>query len=141
MVVLDTDHVSILERENSAAYHKLVVRLDPLAPGEAVTTIISFEEQTRGWLSHLSRAKTMAQEIEAYRKLNRHLDAYREIRVLEFDEISASYFQRLRKARLRVGTMDLKIASIVLAHDAILLSRNSRDFEQVPGLKIEDWTT
>ena len=35
--------------------------------------------------------------------------------------------------------MDLKIASIVLVHDATLLSRNLRDFRQVPGLRVEDW--
>ncbi len=34
---------------------------------------------------------------------------------------------------------DLKIAAITLNHDAILLSRNLKDFEQVPGLKVEDW--
>jgi tRNA(fMet)-specific endonuclease VapC len=35
--------------------------------------------------------------------------------------------------------MDLKIASIVLAHNAMLLSRNLRDFQQVPNLRVEDW--
>jgi tRNA(fMet)-specific endonuclease VapC len=35
--------------------------------------------------------------------------------------------------------MDLKIASIALAHDATLLTRNTRDFAQVPGLRIENW--
>jgi tRNA(fMet)-specific endonuclease VapC len=35
--------------------------------------------------------------------------------------------------------MDLKIASIVLANQATLLSANLRDFQQVPGLQVEDW--
>ena len=35
--------------------------------------------------------------------------------------------------------MDLKIASIALAHDAIVLTRNRVDFEQVPNLQVEDW--
>jgi len=35
--------------------------------------------------------------------------------------------------------MDLKIASIVLVHGATLLTNNVRDFEKVPGLKVEDW--
>ncbi|MBW3597524.1 MAG: type II toxin-antitoxin system VapC family toxin [Planctomycetes bacterium] len=38
-----------------------------------------------------------------------------------------------------IGTMDLKIASICLAHDATLLTRNRKDFENVAGLQIEDW--
>jgi tRNA(fMet)-specific endonuclease VapC len=36
--------------------------------------------------------------------------------------------------------MDLKIAAIVLAHDAILITRNSSDFRKISGLSIEDWT-
>jgi tRNA(fMet)-specific endonuclease VapC len=37
--------------------------------------------------------------------------------------------------------MDLKIAAIVPAHEATLLSRNLADFGQIPGLRVEDWTT
>ncbi len=36
--------------------------------------------------------------------------------------------------------MDLRIASIALSHDMTVLTRNVRDFEQVPDLRIEDWT-
>jgi len=35
--------------------------------------------------------------------------------------------------------MDLRIANITLAHDATLLTRNSMDFTQVPGLRFENW--
>jgi predicted nucleic acid-binding protein len=52
----------------------------------------------------------------------------------------AAVFQRLRRARVRVGTMDLKIATIVVSRDATLLSRTLADFRQVPGLQVEDWT-
>jgi tRNA(fMet)-specific endonuclease VapC len=39
-----------------------------------------------------------------------------------------------------VGTMDLKIAAIVLSRDATLLSANLADFRQVPRLRVQDWT-
>jgi tRNA(fMet)-specific endonuclease VapC len=45
----------------------------------------------------------------------------------------------LKAAKTRLGTMDLKIASIALANDAILLSRNVGDFQKVPGLQVVDW--
>ena len=41
---------------------------------------------------------------------------------------------------IRIGTMDLKIAAIVLAHDATLLTKNLSDFRKVPGSKVADWT-
>ncbi|MFN0078159.1 MAG: type II toxin-antitoxin system VapC family toxin [Prosthecobacter sp.] len=34
--------------------------------------------------------------------------------------------------------MDLKIAAICLAHDAMLLTRNLSDFDQIPGLRVEN---
>lgn len=85
-------------------------------------------------------ARTLVQQVNAYKHLSRHLDLYRRIRVLEFDERAATEFQRLRQTRIRVGTMDLKIAAVVLAHDATLLSRNLKDFHNIPGLRVEDWT-
>jgi tRNA(fMet)-specific endonuclease VapC len=45
----------------------------------------------------------------------------------------------LRAARIRIGTCDLKIASICLVDGATLLSRNLADFTQVPSLHVENW--
>lgn len=59
--------------------------------------------------------------------------------VLPWDEDAADNFDRLKHLRQKVGTQDLKIACIALAHDATLLSRNVGDFEHVPGLRVENW--
>lgn len=53
---------------------------------------------------------------------------------------AAEQFHELRRARVRIGTMDLRIAAIALVNDATLLSRNLADFRRVPGLRVEDWT-
>jgi tRNA(fMet)-specific endonuclease VapC len=140
MVILDTDHVTILERGSGNEYERLQVRLRQVPSSDRWSTIISFEEQSRGWLAYVARAPTLVQQVDAYRKLNRHLDCYRAIQVLEFDETAAGEFQRLRQTRIRVGTMDLRIAAIVLAHKAMLISKNIVDFRKVAGLKVEDWT-
>jgi len=139
MVVLDTDHLSVLERDQPGGV-ALRARLASLSPTEVVTTIISYEEHMRGWMAYLARTRTVAHQVEAYRRLLQHLDNYRRIPVLAFDEAAAVVFQRLRRMRLRIGTMDLKIAAIVLSRDATLLSRNLADFRQVSGLRVEDWT-
>ena len=59
--------------------------------------------------------------------------------IVEWDEPAAATFRRLRAGRVRIGTQDLKIAATAIAQDASLLSANLRDFEQVPGLNVEDW--
>lgn len=60
--------------------------------------------------------------------------------VVPFDANAAETFGHLQSQRVRVATMDLRIASIALSRGLILVSRNIRDFGQVPGLQIEDWT-
>ena len=82
----------------------------------------------------------MDRHVECYRQLERLLGFYCETPLLPFDDKALNAFQRLWVARLRVGTMDLKIASIALANDATLLTRNRRDFERVPRLRLEDWS-
>ena len=49
-------------------------------------------------------------------------------------------FDRQRDRGVRIGTMDLRIASIALTHDAVLVTRKLVDFLKVPGLRVEDWT-
>ena len=44
-----------------------------------------------------------------------------------------------RQQKIRTGSLDLKIASIAVAQNALLLTANTHDFEKIPGLKIEDW--
>jgi tRNA(fMet)-specific endonuclease VapC len=39
----------------------------------------------------------------------------------------------------KVGTRDLRIASITLELQATLVTRNARDFNEVPGLKLDIW--
>jgi tRNA(fMet)-specific endonuclease VapC len=122
MVVLDTDHMSLLEWSDARGSATLRARLRVLQPAE---------EQMRGWMAYLARTRSIAQQMEAYPRLYRQLQNYCQIPVLTFDEEAAVTFQRLRRARLRMGTMDLKIAAIVLSRDATLLSRNLADFHQV----------
>ena len=138
MLVLDTDHLSALEWRDSELAKQLRLRLRHSGQ-KRVTTIVTYEEQSRGWLAYINRANSMEQQIEAYERLANHLRFYLDLTVLDFDRPAAEEFERLRKARIQIGTMDLKIAAITLAQDATLLSRNLKDFEKVPGLKVEDW--
>jgi tRNA(fMet)-specific endonuclease VapC len=140
MIILDTDHLTVIQRESEPAYSTLMKRLHSAAPDEIYTTIINVEEQMRGWLVVLSRSKKMEQEIFAYHQLQMLFAFFTDTPMLAFDEVAAARFISLRRARLHLGTMDLKIAAITLAHGAILLSRNLSDFRRIPNLQVEDWT-
>jgi tRNA(fMet)-specific endonuclease VapC len=72
--------------------------------------------------------------------LSRLLNDYSVSQVVPFDSAVVPVFDGLLAQRVRIGTMDLRIASIALSRGLILVTRNRRDFAQVPGLLTEDWT-
>lgn len=141
MFILDTDHLTFLELGTGREAARLIERLSAVDPAEVATTIITYEEQTRGWMALLSNCRTVKAQVEAYGRLGKHLECYRRVPVLGFDDNAAVCFQRLRAGRIKVGTMDLKIAAITLSLNATLLTRNRLDFAQIPGLLVHDWTT
>jgi tRNA(fMet)-specific endonuclease VapC len=103
-------------------------------------TIISFHEQILGWHSYINRAKDVAAVVRGYARLERILADFGNAQVLSFDEAAATVFDRLRLEGVRIGTMDLRVASIALSNDMTLLTRNLVDFRRVPALRVEDWT-
>ena len=140
MIILDTDCVSLLSREKILESSKLRQRLDSFPPDELFTTIITFEEQMRGCLSFVAKAKTPEQQVYAYEQLHQFLKNYRKALVLDYDENAAKVFQALKSNKIRIGSMDLKIAAIAISRKAILVSRNLKNFEEVPNLVVKDWT-
>jgi tRNA(fMet)-specific endonuclease VapC len=139
MYILDRDHLSILQRGGITSL-PLRLRLSLIDPQSVFTTIITYEEQTRGWLSYRAQNNYINAQIQAYKELQQHLINYNYISVIGFDENSALEFQRLKKNYPRIGTMDLKIAAITITHQGILLPRNVSDFGKISGLNVEDWT-
>lgn len=140
MIILDTDCLSLLERQSGTEYLRLQSRLDELPSHEITTTIITYEEQMRGWLAYLSKLRSIDDQIWAYETLRMHFDYFKKLPLLDFDKKAADVFKELKANKVRIGTMDLKIASIAIANDAILPSRNLADFELVPDLAVQDWT-
>lgn len=139
--VLDTDHLTILLRQGEHASDRLLKRLGDLPPDDVATTIVCFQEQIAGWLGFLNRAKSDAVLFRAYAELDSVIRWFSRMNVLPFDEAALDRFKSLLKQCRRVGTLDLRIASIALTTDSTLLSRNLRDFRLVPELRVEDWTT
>lgn len=141
VIVLDTDHLSLLQRQQQPECGRLVSRLDSLDGDSVCTTIVSFQEQVLGWTAYLNRARKSAEIVRAYHELHLIERYYRDFEILSFDAASQVQFESLRRSSVRVATLDLRIACIALVRGAKLLSRNLRDFRQVPGLKVEDWAS
>lgn len=141
MVILDTDHLTVIQRCSEPAFTRLAARLDVVPDEEVFTTIITFEEQMRGWLAVVQSARSLSQQVAAYQRLHRLIEFFARGRVLPFDERAASRYEEMRRGRIRIGAMDLRIAAIALTNNALLLSRNLSDFRKVPGLRVEDWTS
>jgi tRNA(fMet)-specific endonuclease VapC len=139
MIVLDTSYVSLFQYPEDVRTNALRERLVASPDRDIVTTAITAEEQMRGWLSAIHAQRDVQRQVKYYERLVGLFRFFADWRILPFDNLAAAKFRSLRGQRVRIGTMDLKIASIVLVHDAILLSNNLRDFEQVPGLRVEDW--
>jgi tRNA(fMet)-specific endonuclease VapC len=139
MYILDTDHLSVIDRGGIKA-QRLLQKLASIDPTQVATSIISYEEQMRGWLSYAAKAQTIEKQVEVYKELKRQLTNYCTVPILDFDVQASQEFQRLRKLYPRLGTMDLKIASVALMNQAVLLTRNSSDFGRIKGLLVEDWT-
>jgi tRNA(fMet)-specific endonuclease VapC len=118
----------------------LLQRLDRLREDDIATSIVSFHEQAQGWLAYLNRARTPDDVVAAYAKLETLWRWFLRMNVLSYTTDAERRFRELRRKCRRLKTMDLRIASIATATDSTLLSRNLRDFQQVPGLSVEDWT-
>lgn len=139
-VLLDTDHLSVLQWQEQPAYDRLLARLDPLPPDDVATSIVSFHEQVQGWHAYLNRAKKPAQIVEAYARLEALRRSFLRMNVLSFTAEAQARFADVRRHVPRIETMDGRIAAIALATGSTLLSRNLRHFRGVPGLVVEDWT-
>jgi tRNA(fMet)-specific endonuclease VapC len=128
MLVLDTNHLSEIDRDTSLG-RRLRERLGGNLDDTCVT-IISAEELLRGWLALIRSSRDSRAQIQAYSRLSRCLSVLNDWTLLSWDEDTAQIFVDLRRKQIRVGTLDLRIASIALAYDATVLSRNLVDFRQ-----------
>jgi tRNA(fMet)-specific endonuclease VapC len=137
VLVLDTNHVSELGYGTPGG---LRLRDRLLKSGEeTATTIITVEEQFRGWLAQIHRLSDPHRQIPGYQRLQERIEFFARWTILPWGPAAADLFLDLRRQGIRIGSMDLKIACIAHVHDGTLLTRNTSDFVRVPALRVEDW--
>jgi tRNA(fMet)-specific endonuclease VapC len=128
MIILDTDHISVLQHAESETAAELRERLIHSPDADIATSAITLEEQSRSWLSLINRYVDPRRQVVYYDRFVASFRFFAKWRVVPFDNTAAIRFQELRSSRIRVGSTDLKIAAICLVNDATLLSRNLAGF-------------
>jgi tRNA(fMet)-specific endonuclease VapC len=134
LYVLDTDCFTLFQRGHDAVVAR-VAAVDHLA-----ITIVTVDESLTGWYSRVRQSKNSEQLAIAYRGLHKTVDGLRHVEVLPYSQSAIEEQSRLRQRFRHIGKMDLSIAAIVVECNATLVTRNRVDFEQITGLKIEDWS-
>lgn len=137
MHLLDTDTLTHLFAGHPRVIERLR-RVDDPVVGIAIVTKI---ELIRGRFDHLLKAADAADLVKAQQRLTQTEELLASIPVVPVDIPSARMFDRLReRSKLRkIGRADLLIASISLAYDATLVTRNLRHFRQIPKLNVVNW--
>ncbi len=136
LFVLDTDILTLHQHGHADVCHN-VAQHDA---EDLAVSVISVEEQLSGWYSVLRKSKSDHLLALAYEHLTLCVESLADLRILTFDEASIERFHNLRASRIPIRNPDLKIAATVLQCDGTLVTRNTRDFAQVPGLRFVDWS-
>ena len=89
------------------------------------------------WAYRRTNPASLLQQIEA--------ELLSDVLVLDYDRACAERFGLVRGTLLQQGilinTADLMIAAVALAHNLVLITNNTKDFRNIPGLTLQDWLT
>jgi tRNA(fMet)-specific endonuclease VapC len=137
MYLLDTDTLT----RAHAGYGTIADRINKVGDERVATSIITAIEILRGRQDFLFKAADGPQLLQAQRLFDFSQQMLDDIRIYSIDVRVADEFDKLRqnKKLKKIGRGDLLIACIALANRATLVTRNTKHFLQVPGLKIENW--
>jgi tRNA(fMet)-specific endonuclease VapC len=136
MFVLDTDILTLLLRG-----HDRVTARRAQVTEEVALTAITRIEVLQGRFAALLKAEDGDKLLRAQERLIETEKDIRQFMLLAVNDSAAAEFDRLRRDKKikKIRRGDVLIAAFVLAHRATLVSRNLKDFRQVPGLQVENW--
>ena len=136
LFVLDTDILTLYYHNNPV----VVQRVDAHSPAELAISVLTVDEQLTGWYTLTRQALRPEEVARAYARLGETVVRLARWRILPYTESAIARAAALKALRLNVRLMDLRIAAVALEHQAVVVTRNRRDFGRVPGLSVEDWS-
>lgn len=127
--LLDTNILSAHLRRPSGLQHRFVQH-----SGRLYTSAIALAELYE-WAYQRSDPAAALAAVDKMRLY--------EVATIEFDNDCAKECGRLRAELRRQGIgvagLDLLIAAVALSFDLTLVTHNTKDFQIIPGLRLEDW--
>jgi len=135
LYVLDTDILTLLRLTDPRVCQQVAAH----PPTELATTVITVEEQLRGWYTRVRRARKRDELAKAYQALADTAKALSGLAILSFTEPAIIRYEGLKSLKISISKADLRIAAITLENGSTLVTRNLRDFQQIPGLPLENW--
>lgn len=138
MIAFDADVLT----EILAGHVEVVARASSIPATQQAIPIIVVEELIRGRLNAVRQAESGNWKLSlprAYELLEETMAAVRVFQVLAYTPSADELYRSWRASKVRGGTHDLRIAATCIVHSAKLVTRNRRDFESLPGLKLDVW--
>jgi tRNA(fMet)-specific endonuclease VapC len=139
--ILDTNHLRAYEDLQP----NVMAKINAIGIQNIALTVITVEEQAQGWLKAIKFASQAplpkrAEKFQwAYSGLKNSVQMVNQFELLEFPIAAYDRFLDFRRQGIRISTNDLQIAAIAIEVGQVVVTRNLRDFEQVPGLQLENW--
>ncbi|MBC7817693.1 MAG: PIN domain-containing protein [Planctomycetaceae bacterium] len=121
---------------------ELTQRAAEISVVEQAVPVVVVEEMLRGRLNSIRQAEAGKSKLSierAYELLEETLDAFKQVLILSYSLEAQALYESWRQQKIPVGTHDLRIAAICVSHATKLVTRNLRDFAQVPGLDFDVW--
>lgn len=138
MYILDTDTLSLLWRN----HHKVVEQAHRVGSSTPIViTQVTHLEVFKGRFASIITAANSAELQRAVGWLAETLRRLEDVRIVEFDDAVIAKFDELRvnKKLKKMGRPDLLIACFAIVYGVTLVTRNTKDFINVPGLKLANW--
>jgi tRNA(fMet)-specific endonuclease VapC len=137
MYLLDTNILTALHTGN----YKVINAIKQLEDPNIAITIITKVELIQGRISFLLKATNGQDLLRAQNLLSQTESLLSELEIVPFDQSAAQKFELLltNKSLRKYGRADILIASIALANRATLVTRNTKDFQNIPNLKLANW--
>jgi tRNA(fMet)-specific endonuclease VapC len=138
MIVLDTDTVTHLYYDTNEKLRERISEVEEVE--DLAITVMTQIEVLHGRLEGILKAANASELKTATQRYQMAEEMLSTFVLLRPDEASCQHFEALTKQRRRkMKRPDMLIASIALANNALLVTRNEKDFKQVAGLRVENW--